>query len=682
MPPEQAAGQVRQLDARSDVFGLGAILCQILTGHAPYQACEQHDRRLQAVRGEVQEALLRLEASGAELELVALCQRCLAFRQEDRPPDGTAVAAEVSRIRQAAEERARRAELERARAEVHAAEQGKRRRVVQWAGAMVAAVLLLGIVGTTIGLVGANSAAEKEHLAKLAAQKEQRKAQQAALAEKQAREQAQRRLAQIEKGVELFAGMLRGINPRAEQGGDPLYAQLRQRAEHAADELVAESVADPVAVARLQTLLGDSLRELGSTRKAIELLELARATLERELGPHSPDTQTTLNNLAAAYLAADRTAEAIVPYEQARDAQVQKLEAHHPHSLTMLRNLARAYQVVGRLPEAIALYDQVSQAQRTKLGANHPETLITLNNLALANQAVGRLDEAMALFEQVRDAQVQNLGADHTSTLVTLNNLALAYHAAGRLSDAIALFEQVRPALLRYFGAGHPRTVTTLHNLASAYQAAGRLPEALALFEQAALAIANQQFQHEHAHVIIRNTMRAYDQAQQFERAEVWRRQWLAVLKDREGIDSPAYARELAALGLNLLLQQKWMEAELTLRECLAIRQRTQPDHWSTFNTMSMLGGALLGQASATADAGQKAKLLGDAEPLLVQGFQGMNDHQHTLQGSAERRALQQRMSEALDRLVALYTALEKPEQAATYRDLRASYPNAKDASN
>src|SRR5258707_827220 len=114
--------------------------------------------------------------------------------------------------------------------------------------------------------------AEGERLAKIEAEK-------AAAAEKAALEQTQKRLAQIEKGVELFAGMLTGINPRAEEkGGKPLYDQLRERAERAADQLQTEAVGDPQAEARLQTVLGETLRDLGSYAKAVEVLERARAT--------------------------------------------------------------------------------------------------------------------------------------------------------------------------------------------------------------------------------------------------------------------------------------------------------------------------------------------------------------------------------------------------------------------
>ena len=76
--------------------------------------------------------------------------------------------------------------------------------------------------------------------------------------------------------------------------------------------------------------------------------------------------------------------------------------------------------------------------------------------------------------------------------------------------------------------------------------------------------------------------------------------------------DSPQLAGMLAQIGLSLLQQKKWTEAEPLLRECLAIREKTQPDVWSTFNTKSLLGGALLGQ-----------KKYADAEPLLLAGLRG-----------------------------------------------------------
>jgi hypothetical protein len=139
MSPEQAGGETDRVGPRSDVFGLGAILCVVLTGHPPYRGASLEAVRLQAIRGQLGDAFTRLDACGAEPEFVALAKRCLAEWSE-RPADAAEVANAVAGLRAAAEERARRAELERAAAEVRVAEQHKRRRV--WYG--LAAALFLG----------------------------------------------------------------------------------------------------------------------------------------------------------------------------------------------------------------------------------------------------------------------------------------------------------------------------------------------------------------------------------------------------------------------------------------------------------------------------------------------------------------------------------------------------------
>ena len=201
MAPEQARGEISRLDSRSDVFGLGAILCEILTGQPPYSGQGVVEAYKRAVRWETAEAFARLEACGAESELVGLCKRCLAREPDERPEDGNAVAQEVARIREGAEERARQAELEQQRALVRAAEQTKQRRLAVRLGAAVAAVLLVGIVGTSWQAWRAERAADAERQARQQAEeneqvalqerdekeKERQRAEQALVAETQAR---------------------------------------------------------------------------------------------------------------------------------------------------------------------------------------------------------------------------------------------------------------------------------------------------------------------------------------------------------------------------------------------------------------------------------------------------------------------------------------------------------------
>jgi formylglycine-generating enzyme required for sulfatase activity/tRNA A-37 threonylcarbamoyl transferase component Bud32 len=153
MPPEQAIGAINKIDARSDVFGLGAILAVILTGKPPFVGTSVETTRLQAALGNVEECFARLEASGAEPELVALCKRCLSKRPDDRPKDADEVALSVAQLRAAADERARQAELDRVKAEgekvaaeLQAVEQRKRR----WVQLVLAVVVSVALAGAGV----------------------------------------------------------------------------------------------------------------------------------------------------------------------------------------------------------------------------------------------------------------------------------------------------------------------------------------------------------------------------------------------------------------------------------------------------------------------------------------------------------------------------------------------------
>jgi serine/threonine protein kinase len=148
MPPEQANGDVANLDRRADVFGLGAILCEVLTAKPPYVGRSSEEVRRKSCNGDLADAQARLDACGADQELVALTKACLAAEVVDRPRDAQAVADALSAYLNGVQERAQAAERERAVAVARAIEERRRRKVQLALAASLLALVTLGGLGT------------------------------------------------------------------------------------------------------------------------------------------------------------------------------------------------------------------------------------------------------------------------------------------------------------------------------------------------------------------------------------------------------------------------------------------------------------------------------------------------------------------------------------------------------
>ncbi len=145
MPPEQARGEIEGLDERADVFALGALLCELLTGSPPYVESAGEPVVAQAARAQLEPARERLSASQADAELVRLCLECMAPAPQARPASGDVVARAIHDYLSATEERARAAQLAAAEAHIQVAEEGKRRRLtVALAGSIVALLVAVG----------------------------------------------------------------------------------------------------------------------------------------------------------------------------------------------------------------------------------------------------------------------------------------------------------------------------------------------------------------------------------------------------------------------------------------------------------------------------------------------------------------------------------------------------------
>jgi WD40 repeat protein/serine/threonine protein kinase/tetratricopeptide (TPR) repeat protein len=267
----------------------------------------------------------------------------------------------------------------------------------------------------------------------------------------------------------------------------------------------------------------------------------------------------------------------------------------------------------GKREQAVPLFVEIVKVQTAALGPDDPDTLQSAARLGVLYWQMLQFDKSVPLFEDLVKRHEAKYGRDHLETLNQVANLGVNYRNAGRLKEAIPLLEEAHRAAKKYRELGW-----VAGPLRDAYANSGESAKFAALLKEQ-----------------------------------------LAEARTALPKDSPQLAAVLAQGGLLLLDQKQWAAAEAIIREALEIREKSQPDAWTTFNTQSMLGGALLGQKKYT-----------NAEPLLLKGYESMKAREKTIppQGLV-------RISEALDRLIELYTATNKPEEVKKYRAERAKYP-------
>jgi tetratricopeptide (TPR) repeat protein len=235
--------------------------------------------------------------------------------------------------------------------------------------------------------------------------------------------------------------------------------------------------------------LAEAYRAAGRMAEATGMHEQVLAVREQLLGPDDPGTVNSWNNLSEAYRAAGRTDEAVSVLERTVAACATMFGPDDPRTLTARNNLALSYEDAGRTGEGLRLHEQTLADRERVLGPGHPDTFNSRNNLAEAHRAAGRTDKAIHLHKQNLANRKQVLGSDHPLTLTSQNNLAGTYLGVGRTAEAIPLFEQALAGLERAQGSNHPDALRSRINLAVLYHQGGRAAEAISLYEQTLLAI-------------------------------------------------------------------------------------------------------------------------------------------------------------------------------------------------
>jgi serine/threonine protein kinase len=722
MSPEQASGDLDALGPRSDVYSLGATLYSLLTGRQPFEgkALEILPRVRQ---GEFPSP--RQVASQIDPALEAVCLKAMALKPDDRYENCKALADEVERWMADEPVTAWREPLSRRM------QRWARRNRTPMAAAGVALIAgVIGLAVVTGVQARANSALKKANDATTQALEQTRKAQaetQMALAQsEESRRQAEavstflvdafrspdpRQTGRDVKVIDVLDEARAKIEQRfagSQQTKGALLDALGQTYKglglyasavdtHTRARAVREAALGPEHPDTLtsRSNLAAALRDAGKVSEAIALDEATLKSRMSKLGPDHVDTLKSRNNMALKYVDVGRIKEAIELYESTLKLYEAKLGRDHPLTFMCRHNLGNAYQAAGRMADGIALHEQNVEINATKLGPDHPDTLDARDSLAVAYDRAGRHADAIAIHEVILPGREKKLGPDHPLTFSSRNNLAVAYVGAGRLKEAIPLLEVTLDQRAKKLGPAHPLTLSSRNNLAEtyrmagfttqaitqneatlklceanlgpdqfetlvarnnlgmAYRDAGRLSEALGQFEAALPRLEIRPGGSHPLTLECRNNLAAvYESLGRYREAEELER--VTLVRHRKGVKSgsPALAPDLSALARNLLHQERWSDAEPLLRECVAILEKAAPGDWSLSDSLSMLGESLLGQ-----------RRYPEAQAALVSGYEGMVSRTAEIPVS-ERSHLR----EAAERVVHLYEAWNKPQEAAAWK--------------
>jgi non-specific serine/threonine protein kinase/serine/threonine-protein kinase len=545
MSPEQASMDVRDLDTRTDVYSLGVMLYELLSGKLPFESATLRSAgyaEVQRIIREVDpprpsERVARVSAveaisrgsrsadlsSSLRGELDWIVMKALE-KERDRRYDSPALLAEDVRrhLRGEAVLAAPPSRAYRMRKTL------RRHRALVIAGGAVATALVAGVLGTPLALVEAR---RERASAERSAAEAVESARRAGIAEKA----ASTRLAESEATVNFLNEMLAAADPLS-KGKDVTVRAILDESSSNIDTRFADR---PLVAARLHETLGRTYSGLGvldaagtHVRRAydVRLKELgpdhretavarnalclwmvasgsgeaeqgARAALERHeklFGRGDPVTLETLDVLGQFCLQQNRAKEQAEIARELLDARMKSPGPLSPLTIGAMNMLAIANADLGNVEEAERLYEQAIEAQSRLTGPDHPQSVAlradmgwmlywtTMNGDSQAsNESKARLARSAELTKGAFDARLRILGEEHKDTLASMSNLSTVYKQLGRHDEAEALALRALEISTRVLGEDHPDTIVSLANCGNLLRGRGKFDEALVLLKRA-----------------------------------------------------------------------------------------------------------------------------------------------------------------------------------------------------
>ena len=235
---------------------------------------------------------------------------------------------------------------------------------------------------------------------------------------------------------------------------------------------------EPLVQAELLVTMGEVYQNLGLYKSALPMLEKSLALHRRLVGSDDYETMEVINDLATLLQNQGQLDRAEELFREALERRRRVLGNAHKDTLNAMNNLALTLQLRGKLAEAEPLFRESLDGKRRTLKANDADILPPINNLAMLFKQEGKLEEAKPYMLELVEKAPKILGDDDPHVMTAISNLALLLSAEGNLAEAEPRFREALAGRRRLLGNEHPQTLMTLTFLGDCLRERGRLAEA------------------------------------------------------------------------------------------------------------------------------------------------------------------------------------------------------------